>query len=406
MSGRLRCFLYSQPLLGTGHFVRTFEIARALARCHDVFMVDGCRPIPRRTPEAPLTRINVPPIYRMDKGVVPVDESRGLDDVMAERKKALIESIDMNPPDVLFIEHFPFSKWELSPEIITIIEGTRKRNERAKVICSVRDIVPMTPRESNLILHRSRVLKTLDHYFDAMLVHADPRIVRLEDHVSWAKDIDMPMEYTGYVSEKPNPVNAKADRLKSQGPAGPSDGMAVVSTGGGGNTELIFQCIQLWKDPRFAWGAERYTLVICVPLFCAKDAIRKMEEDAQGANIVLTPFTPDFIDYMRAADFSISHAGYNTCANILETRTRAVVVPDITMSDQLPRAELLSRRGIVAMLHPGILCGESLMKAIQEILDRPIREHGIDLEGAENTRVFVESLVNVRSTRSIVDSPA
>ena len=100
MADRKRFFLYSQHLAGTGHFVRSFELAAALAERHDIFLVDGGRPIPRRAVAVPLTIVPLPAIYRSAEGIVPVDHSWQIDEVMQQRQTDLLRAIDrIQPPN-------------------------------------------------------------------------------------------------------------------------------------------------------------------------------------------------------------------------------------------------------------------------------------------------------------------
>jgi predicted glycosyltransferase len=383
MARKIRFLLYSQHLSGTGHFVRTYEIARALAEYHEVFMIEGGRPIPRSRSGNPFITLNLPPIYRTGNGITPVDISRNVNEVMAERKCILQEFIMEKKPDVLLIEHFPFSKQLLAPEIIPLIQLAKEMNEKSRVVCSLRDIIPRSPRDPVSGQHHEIVLGYLKDHFDAILVHSDPYLVRLQDHIPWTDDIKTPIAYTGYISEKPE--NAKPDigEFKSH--------TVVVSAGGAGSAELITHCINVWKYPGSSDVIRNRVLIVFLPLFLTKDAFTQLEQVAGGhSNIRLMSFTPEFIHYMKAADISISQAGYNTCTNILETRTRSILVPDAKMSDQLPRAELMSKYGMATMIHPGELSVDNLVYSITELLQSPRPEHNIALDGAQKSRQILE----------------
>ena len=134
--------MYTQALSGPGHFVRTFEIARALAGGHDVYLVDGGRAIPRSMPDTAFKLLHLPQIYRDQADIVPVDSARIIDDVMSEKKQLLIGAVGGFQPRILVIEYFPFSKCKLYSEIITTIERVRAIDHQVTVICSLRDISP------------------------------------------------------------------------------------------------------------------------------------------------------------------------------------------------------------------------------------------------------------------------
>jgi predicted glycosyltransferase len=267
---KIRIFLYSQHLSGTGHFVRTYEIARALAKHHDVYLLDGGRSVPRPESEYPFSLLGLPQIYRAKDGIAPVDGSRNIDAVMEERKSILLEFINTQKPDVIMIEHFPFSKQMLASEIIPFIELGREVNAKTKVVCSLRDILVRSPRDPEPEQRRHNTLKYLHEYFDLILMHSDPALVQLQTHNPWASEIRVQVEYTGYVSEKPEKTGS--DKLVN------ADNSVVVSAGGAGSLELITQCINAWKHPDLKAVTRDRKLIIFLPLFPDEEKYRLLNQ--------------------------------------------------------------------------------------------------------------------------------
>lgn len=387
MSSSQRFFIYVQHLSGTGHFVRIFEIARILAEKHQVYLVDGGRAIPRLTPQFPFEKIKLPPIYRLEGNLVPVDSNLNIQAVMETRKNILLKSIETIKPDVLLIEHFPFSKAILAPEIIPIINRARKVNPQVKIICSLRDICPNTKYELNPEQHRSEVLFYLEQYFDAILVHSDPNIVKLEDYVSWRSQIKIPIKYTGYVSQKvPTKLKIQQELTPNKLPP------VIVSAGGNGSLSLIGECIKTWQEclPKKI-GFDRQ-LIIFLPLFIADNQINQIHHQITDKSIVIKKFTPNFLEWMQIAALSICQSGYNTCTNILETKTPAILIPDLQMSDQLPRATRLSELGLVKMIKPDEINSKILTSAIITQIDSTFPSHNINLDGGYKTCEFLEQI--------------
>jgi predicted glycosyltransferase len=95
---------------------------------------------------------------------------------------------------------------------------------------------------------------------------------------------------------------------------------------------------------------------------------------------------------MQSADLSISHAGYNTCTNVLETRTRSILVPNLQMSDQRGRARRFAERGLAATIDPAELTPQRLARAILDQLEAPKPQHDINLDGARITSQILERL--------------
>ncbi len=368
---RRRVFLYVQSLSGTGHYVRMYEIARALAPFHDVLLLDGGRPIPR--PPAPVPRLVVPGIYRDTGGDLAAVDGRPIDLVLAERRAALAAALDELRPDVVLVEDYPFSKWEMDAEIRGVLE--RARRAGPALVCScLRDIGTRKRRRVDGDDFPGRVKERLRAAFDRVLVHADPAVVRVEEHLPWAADLPVPVVYTGYVSQ-PAPARPPADPTRVQ---------VVVSTGGAAANSLIPLAIQAWG--RLGLRGE---LTVFLPAFASAGELATWRAEEPGVRFA--PFSADFLDTLAAADVSVSHAGYNTCVNLLAAGTPAVLVPNPGMGDQVHRAALLERLGLAAALDLETASPDDLARAIRSRLDAPPPAHAIDLSGAETVRAILET---------------
>ena len=387
MSASQRFLLYVQHLSGTGHFVRIHEIAQTLAQKNQVYLVDGGRTIPRLPSQFAFEKIKLPPIYRHHGILAPVDTNRNIQEVMEARKKILLNSLKTIKPDVLLIEHFPFSKAILAPEIIPLINQARMVNSQVKIICSLRDICPNTKYEPDPERHRLNVLFHLDRYFDAILVHSDPQIVKLEDSIPWRSQIKIPIKYTGYVSQKPQP------KLKLQEKLIPNQQPPIImSAGGNGSLSLIRDCLKIWPEFLNKQLDFERQLIIFLPLFMPDNQIKEIQHQITDNSIKIKKFTPNFLDWMQIAALSICQSGYNTCTNILETKTPSILIPDLKMSDQLPRARRLSELGLVKMIKPNELNSNTLTEAILTQIDCSFPPHNINLDGSYKTGEFLEKI--------------
>lgn len=377
MNGRdgLRILLYGHSLSGTGHFVRTYEIAGALAGRHEVYLVDGGRSVPRPRPAHPFTLLPLPRICRVARRIAPVDPAARLDAVMAERRQLLFAALERIRPDALVIEHFPFSKRGLREEIVPLIEHARLTQPSVRVIASLRDIPPGTGDDPRAPAYRAYVLDTLQSLFDGLLVHTDPALIPLEEHIPWADEIAVPIACTGYVSEK-LPDRPTAAR-----------GEVIVSTGGAHLPGLVRHSLEAWQRLRGEAAIGDRRLVVFLPPFggAETDVVPTVDR-----SIRFEPFSVDFLTSMATADLSISQAGYNTCANILETRTRAILVPSARMSDQGPRAHRLVERGLARAIPSGELTADRLASVMLEALTDRRAMHNVDLEGAGKSRAQIE----------------
>jgi predicted glycosyltransferase len=282
-------------------------------------------------------------------------------------------------PDVVVIEHYPFSKWELAGEFEALVDAARALARQGRVVCSVRDIPRQTRHEACAPGEwAARVAGALDGRFDALLVHGDAVLTPLTDSLPTAATLRVPVHYTGLVSE---PVP------RGQTPGEPAgDARYVLASIGGGADAvgLLPLCREAWEqlDPALRHGRD---LVLCQGLATGSPP-------ATGNGIHAIPFTGDFLHRLAGADLSVSYAGYNTCTNLLATRVRAVVVPNPRMSDQAARAGVLARLGVARVLRAEGLTATALAEAMANALQGPRPRHAVTLDGAATTVRLLEAL--------------
>ena len=393
MSPRKRIFIYVQGLSGTGHFNRMFEVARALAPRHDVVLLEGGRAVPR--PPAPVARLVLPGLLRGAEGQLASVDGRPVAEVLGERRASLGRAIERMRPDIVLVEDFPFSKWEMADEIRFVIARARETNPGVHVVSCLRDIGTRNRRPSDVADHPARVRSTLLEDFDLVLVHADPEIVRIDEHLPWAAEIETPIRYTGFVSQKlegrPAAVADASDR------EGAERFRVVVSSGGAAASALIPLAVEAWKHVAVSLGGQRSKqMTVFLPAYAAAEDSARWRRVVADPSISFSPFSPDFLPCLSRADVSVSHAGYNTCTNVLETRTPAVLVPNAGMSDQPLRARLLARLGLAEVLEIASATPERLAAAILRRSEAKPPPHGIDLAGAERARRILEELGEAR----------
>ncbi|MDE2798097.1 MAG: glycosyltransferase [Gemmatimonadota bacterium] len=425
MSPKKRIVFFSQHFLGVGHHFRNFQIVRALAKSYKVYFVDGGREV-HRIDIPSVTTISLPTLFKdlESQRIVCEDPKFSLRKAQEKRKQILLEKIAQIQPDIFVIELFPFARSILYKELIPAIQKARAINPKAKVICSLREIIRKTPEkelstkkpphpetlffiprmiwyavsfwrkdEKNKRLARlyyERVVPVLNRYFDYVLVHGDPRLFQLESFFPWIEKIEIPVEYTGYVSEKlGSPDTDTQKMIDKQGP------YVLVSVGGGIlGWDMITTAVQTWKILRENGYIQNMKMVIFVGVFMKDAEYDEIKEMCTEDFFFLSRFTNDFLQWMQGAELSISQAGYNTCMNVLETGVKAILVPISAERDldQAPRAKKLSELGIADMIRSEDLTLERMANAILERLESLPVEHNIVLNGAERTEQLLSSL--------------
>lgn len=422
---------YSQHMVGVGHYFRNLHIAQALAKEQDVYFINGGRPIPEAVPSKEINTIQLNPISRDLSTGSHISETPELpiEIVLKNRKDELILNIEKVKPDIFLIEFFPFARWELAPELLPSIQCIKEKNSRAKIVCSLRDITqsswllnfnisgtsppvkyseswwartkylnPFLARDEkikrqNTIKYYKYVVSSLNDFFDALLIHGDPQVTTLEEHFQWINNLNIPLHYTGYVSER---LKEDYDEQYLDNTLQEFKPFVLVSVGGGSEGyELIKACIQAWRNIQPLNALDNYRMVISTGLFISDEEFLALNQYIQSTKgIILKRFIPNFLYWMQAASFSISRAGYNTCMNILESHTPSLLIPSKKIGDQVFRATRFSELGLVQMMDPEEVIPEKIGDMILKGISQPKIVHNIDLDGATKTSELLCNLID------------
>ena len=374
--------IYCQHSMGLGHLVRSWAIADALSATFRVVFVSGGEPPAGMTPPPGVEMVHLPALQQTTAGeIVTAASDAGVAEIQQRRRARLRETFTAVNPDVLVVELFPFGRAKFADEIVPILELARARRPRPLVACSVRDL--LAGGRKNQQQHDDRARSLADRYFDAVLVHADPRLARLEETFKPARPLQVPVLYTGFVS---------AARTPEPGLSGSRSGV-VVSAGGGRVGGPLFRAAA--DAQTLAPRSEREPMRIVTGPFLPDEEFTDLIARVEGeTDIAVERSVPSLRPLLTGAAVSISQCGYNTALELLQLRVPALVVPfaDGREDEQRARARRLAALNAVRVLDPADLCAERLaeaMRAMREFRPEPLR---LDIDGARATRDAIEAL--------------
>lgn len=375
---------YCQHVLGIGHFFRSLEICKAL-KGHEVYLVTGGPRID--TPLPPHVREVKLPGLMMDrdfKNLFTTDDDRSVDQVKKERRQLLLQLFEEGTPGLFIVELYPFGRKAFRFELDPILQGIRNKElPRSRVVCSLRDILV---EKEEFLLYEKRVVSVLNSYFDALLVHADSSVIKLDETFSSTGDIAIPIVYTGFVTPKPVP-HARI-RFRQQLGIGERELLVVASAGGGKVGFPLLHAVM--QAVQFVEIRDSLHLHVFAGPFMSEEEFERLKS-LSSKRMQVFRFTPDFLSYLAAADLSVSMTGYNTCMNILAAQVPALVWPFSQNREQRLRAERLSRLGTLEAIDDDDLEPTHLATIMGRTLSRRSRAPAtIDLEGAANTARWLE----------------
>lgn len=379
----MKVVFYSQHVLGIGHLFRSLEICRALDR-HEVILVTGGPSLEVALP-VHVSQVRLPALG-MDRQFKGLHSTAGsdLESVRNLRREKLLELMGRERPEMFVVELYPFGRKAFRFEIDPVLEAMAVgRLPRCGVVCSVRDILVEKEAPDK---HEARAAEVLNRFFDAVLVHADPRLVRLEETFGRMPAVSIPVVYTGFIT--PKPAAGARERLRAELGLTAPDRLIVASAGGGGVGMPLLEAVVA----AFALlgGAPQTLLQVFTGPFLP-DADFERLRCAAGGRVAVARFTSDFLAYLAAADLAVGMAGYNTIMNLLAARVPALVWPFDQNREQRLRCERLQDRGVLRVLGNGDLEAPRLAGLMARWLDRAGRpDAGLDLNGAKATARWLD----------------
>ena len=387
----MNIIFYCQYVWGMGHFIRSLEFARALSG-HDVTLIAGGQEVEVDLPEH-VRLLRLPVLYMDEKftRLIPGSPGRSVEQIQHERKKTIYSLMEDLQPDLFIVELYPFGRsifgFELEPLLGDIRAG---KFGRVKAVCSLRDILV---EKKDPPAYEKRVLQKLNRYFDALLIHSDAALQRLDETFSRAGDIKIPLVYTGFITQQSDPAAGR--KLRRELKIAPGGKLIVASAGGGRSgfnllTSVLDAC-ELLRDS-LPIRLEAFT-----GPFMENEAHEKLAARC-APGIRIQRYTRHFLDYLHAADLSVSLAGYNTCMNLLVTQVPALVYPYSRQREQPMRVNKIKNLLPLKILNAENVQPDRLSDHIVQMLDqkRTLKTLPIDLNGAANAANFLSRWLNER----------
>ncbi len=398
MNYRPTLLFHCQHAMGMGHLIRSLALAEAFAERFRVVFLNG-GPFPQGVERlAGIEFVDLPALgLEMDGTLISRDVNQTAAASRNVRREIILDTFRQVQPQVLLIELFPFGRKKFANELLPLLEAANRMGTQAPLtLCSLRDI--LVEQRKDQYAHETRAGLIANHYFDAVLVHADAKFIRLEETFHPKEPLTVPVYYTGFVTaQKPRQPAPSHDRQDSR--------RILVSAGGGiaGNALLraaVEAHAMIWKKTRMPMT------VVAGPFLPEKDWQVLQRAAAELEGLELKRSVPDLRAEMRNAAASISQCGYNTAMDLLSTNVPALVVPFTIEGEdeQMNRARRLESLGLVRALDPKHAGAAKLAEEVQKLAEFKPRNVTFDLNGTRHTVKLVEKLLRDRVSSARANS--
>ena len=390
-----RAMFYSHDTYGLGHLRRTLTLVN-----HFNVKVPGINqvvvtgsPSANRFPLPPNSDIIKLPSVTKDNGgqYVPRSLDVSMHSLRDVRQDLLVTAAHHFRPDFFLVDHAPAG---MKGEVIRTLQHLREVSPETRLIIGLRDIMddPAVVRKQ---WAREGVYELLNDVYDLIMVYGKQDIYDVVSKYGLSPQAAAKTRFVGYLGRNAGKVTPAEIRA---GIDMQSDHLVLVTAGGGGDGRRMIDAVL--RDIRLNQGATDFdVLVVGGPLMSSADQDDISAQFAELPNAHYLDFTDDLTSYIGAADAVVSMGGYNAVCEILSLGKRGLIVPRVTpRQEQLIRAEIMSKRGYIDMIHPDDLTPGRLLHKITGMLsENHVYCPAIEMNGLDNA---------VRSISSLWDSPA
>lgn len=285
-------------------------------------------------------------------------------------------------PDVLLVDSFP-----QDPEILLTLRELKRTGARTRLVLGLRDVIGDAATVRG-VWAGTGVYEALDSVFDRILVFGERDFYDVAREYAFSPEATIKTRHTGYLRREVDTRSPAQVRAQM----GLSTGRLVLVTAGAGRGG--FPLLRTMLDAlRDAKDSEFDCLLVSGPMMAAAERRELARCAPPGSRARLVEFLDDMASHVAAADVVVSTAGNSTVSEILSFGRPALLVPRTRPTkEQLIRAEILSGRGLVRMLHPVDLTPARLLHEITRLLHDPPRSQGLALDGVPAAVAELEAI--------------
>jgi len=393
MSPSCRVSIYSQDSLGLGHLRRNILIGGAFLDARkdgNVLLLADSPVAPFFTVPERMDHVKLPSIRKVSAGCWEATRLRIDQREVVQLRADLLRNVLLNfRPDLLLVDHMPVGA---QGELLPAVKALKQAYPKCCVVLGLRDILD-APEVTQRVWESEGAYDAVRRYYDRILIYGS------KEMFNTCSTYSLPVlltgtHYCGYVVKQDPVKRAKEVRQA----AGIRKGHFIfVSAGGGGDGQLLMRtyvrAIRLLPP-----GADLFTLM-AVGVNAPSAFASELVAEASGLPIRIVPYVDDSASCIAAADLVVCMAGYNTLAEVLYLKKKALVIPRSGPSaEQTTRARLLVSRHLIDVLYPANLSPETLAERLQEDLKRsdyPLSEGTLPMDGATRAADRLVELLQV-----------
>jgi len=402
-SRKIKVLLYSHDTFGLGHLRRNLAIVGGLLRHPERFSVQlltGSPVIRNWRLPGGLKVQPLPPVVKTGaERYASRDSAHMFGLVKGYREALILKTVLRFRPDVFLVDHAPAG---MNGELLSTLALIRREFPGMRTVLGLRDILD-SPEVVKSVWQEQDIYKLLEQAYDDIFVYGSEVLVDVARSYGLTGNIASRVHYCGHVvavaepTGRPDGLDARDVCWNRQRAGGRP--VILVTAGGGGDGHFLMEAYLQAQTQTPIRGY--HSVIVTGPLMPA-DQKAALHALAAGRNDVeLVDHTTNLVPSLEAAHLVVAMAGYNTSAEIIAARKRAILVPRAApRAEQRIRAQLFTTLGVVRSIKPGADLVRDLATLLPIAVTAPLPSvaawASLDLNGAAHV---AEQLFEMTSAR-------
>lgn len=330
------------------------------------------------------------------------------EEVKRLRERIILETALAYQPDLLLVDFRPEG---IGGELLPTLRAIKKDRTEAMSVMLFRDIMD-EPERIRAEWQRDQAMGVLEKYYDEIWVLGCQALYDPIKEYELSDSIARKIRFCGYLGAE-RPTVSPEETRRELGIA--RETFVLVTVGGGRDGFPVLDAYLRLLDI-LPQQTELFSLLVGGPNLpqaegdVVRERCREIAMTKPDRQVRFVEFSPQLLEYMVAADLVVSMGGYNTLMEILSLEKRALIIPRVDLRlEQLIRALLFERLGLIQMVHPDQLTPETLAETFLAALHAPppsrerVRAVGVDLNGLHRVKTH---LLRLLGTRGLLPEPS
>lgn len=366
-NGTYNILMYSHDTYGLGHIRRSMAIASHILAPHiNILILTGSHIAGRFDFPKGIDFVRIPGMIKMtNEEYLPLSIKINPGHALEIRKSIIKTTAKTFQPHLFIVDKEPMG---LKKEVLSTLKWMRRSLPRARTVLGLRDIMDDAETIRGDWAARG-TYDVLDRLYSEVWVYGNQSFYDPVEEYAIPPSVSPKIQFVGYIPRM-SPADDSVQAFREEHGLSEDRKLVLVTAGGGGDgyglMDAYLAMLEAGPQP------PPFQSVLVTGPFMPVEKRHDVFARAERMGAIAFLFFRRMEKILSAADLVVSMGGYNTLCETLSQGTVTLVIPRETpRKEQLIRAEVFRKQGLVDYLPWRRLTPPALGEKVHGMLDHP-----------------------------------